>query len=67
MGYLTAYLLYTGFAAGITSILVGKDIRKEVTIKQVQMQKIRLFSIGYLKHDLPDDLRVCTMKLFLVI
>lgn len=54
VGYLTAYLLYTGFAAGITSILVGKDVHKQISLQQVKMQKITLFSVCYLKGDLKD-------------
>lgn len=54
VGYLTAYLLYTGFAAGITSVLVGKDIHKQINLQQAKAQKLTLFSVCYLKADLKD-------------
>lgn len=54
VGYLTAYLLYTGFAAGITSILVGKDRYQQINIQQLKV----VVSLDYLKEDLSRDLKV---------
>lgn len=55
VGYLTAYLLYTGFAAGITSILVGKDRHQQINLKQLN---VSLVSLNYMRGDLPRNLNV---------
>lgn len=55
MGYITAYLLYTGFAAGITSILVGKDIQHQISVDVLRKEKASVFSVYQLKADLPRD------------
>lgn len=67
LGYITAYLLYTGFAAGITSILVGKDILKQINIQELQTENVQLFSIGYLKEDWPQNLANYVNLLFIKI
>lgn len=66
VGYITAYLLYTGFAAGITSILVGKDINQQITLQRLIDQSATFVCADYLKDDLPTHLNVCIneVKLF---
>lgn len=48
LGYLTSYLLYTGFAAGITSILFQHDVR-HLNINELKSSEI--ICLDYLRTD----------------
>ncbi|KAK5642900.1 hypothetical protein RI129_009067 [Pyrocoelia pectoralis] len=42
LGYLISYLLYTGFAAGITSLLLQQGMSKHITAKDIQKMDIKI-------------------------
>ncbi|KAF5306067.1 hypothetical protein FQA39_LY09045 [Lamprigera yunnana] len=45
LGYVTSYLLYTGFAAGITSLLLQQVMNKVITVNEIQYMNVKLVMI----------------------
>lgn len=50
LGALTAYLLYTGFAAGITSLVAVQNQNYEITVTDIEKMKLNVVSFGNLVH-----------------
>lgn len=46
LGYLTSYLLYTGFAAGITSLVAVQNQQMVLTIQDIERMKLNVVSFG---------------------
>ncbi|XP_031358659.1 uncharacterized protein LOC116182278 [Photinus pyralis] len=50
LGYLISYLLYTGFAAGITSLLLQQGMGKRITANDIQKMDIRIVTLKGLDY-----------------
>lgn len=63
LGALTAYLLYTGFAAGITSLVAVQNQNYEITISDIRKMKLNVVSFANLVH-LPVKYDYLVRKLY---
>lgn len=48
LGATLAYLLYTGFAAGITSLVAVQNQNYDITIADIERMKLKVVSFGSL-------------------